>query len=125
MEELLAQLSPEELAQLLGLGTMDERSQLLQQQLAQAEALRSGPQQHHSTGLGAALGGLGDVVKNVAGSMKAQKLNDQMAGLADEKDKRRQLYLKALRGESLSPAATQLTPVDSSPEAWAQWPGVG
>lgn len=122
MEELLAQLSPEELAQLLGLGTMDERSALLQQQLAQAEALRQGGGQKYSTGLGAALGGLGDVVNNVAGSMKAQKVNDQLLGLADEKDKRRQLYLKALRGDGSLPT-DNLTPVESAPTDWVQWGG--
>lgn len=94
---LLSQMSPEELEQLLNLGTMDERGALLQQQMAQAEALRQPSGRQYSTGLGAALGGIGDLTRQIAGTRQMDTLRQQQEALLGKKDAGRGLYVDALR----------------------------
>lgn len=106
MDELLSQFSPEELAELIGLGTLDERGALLQDQMAQAQALRQPQAGHHTTGMGAALGGLGDVVRGFAGARQTTALGAQQAELLGQKDKGREMFLRALRQRGqVGPAA--------------------
>ena len=94
---LLSSLSPEELEQLLGMGTLDERGTLLEQQLQQAEALRNPSGQGHLTGLGGALGGFSNAVRDVQGAYTQGKLREQQAALLAQKDAGRGLYVDALR----------------------------
>lgn len=119
-QQLLAQASPEELEQLMGLGTMDERGGLLEQQLAQAQALRTNNSQGHSTGLGAAFGGVADMLNGYASGAQQKGLGAQQQGLLGQKDAGRNLYLELLRrrgapqnagaGDVLGVAPGQLPP---------------
>lgn len=97
LDALLSQLSPEEIAELMGMGTLDERGSLLDQQLAQAQALRQPQSGPHSTGMGAALGGLGDAVRSFSGGIQELGLRDQQRGLLNQKDQGRQKFLEMLR----------------------------
>lgn len=97
LNTLLAQMSPEELEQLLGLGTLDERGGMLQQQMAQAEALRQPSGQQYSTGWGAALGGVGDLTRQIAGTRQMDALRQQQEAILGKKDAGRGLYVDALR----------------------------
>lgn len=115
LEALLASMSPEELAELMGMGTLDERAALLEQQMAQAQALRQPSGERHITGAGGAFGGLNDAVKNVWGAYQQKQLQDQQAALLDQKDQGRSLYLDALRRRQAagypSEATTDVVPV--------------
>lgn len=97
LNALLSQMTPEELEQIFGMGTLDERGALLNQQMAQAEALRQSSGKQYSTGLGAALGGLGDVTRMVGGTMDMNRLQKEQEALLGKKDAGRGLYVDALR----------------------------
>jgi hypothetical protein len=85
------------LAELLGMGTLDERGDLLAQQMQQAQALRQGGGGQHSTGIGAVLGGLSDSLRYVQGTEKMDSLRAQQEALLDKKDAGRGRYVNALR----------------------------
>lgn len=92
-------LPPEVQEQLLGMGTLDERGALLQQQMAQAEALRQPSGKQYSTGLGAALGGLGDVTRMIGGTMDMGRLQKEQEALLGKKDAGRMSFARyGLRG---------------------------
>jgi hypothetical protein len=97
LNALLSQMTPEELEQLLGMGTLDERGGLLQQQMMQAEALRKPSGQQYSTGLGAALGGMGDLARTIGGTMDMGRLQKEQEALLSQKDAGRGKYVDALR----------------------------
>lgn len=94
--ELLSQLPPEALEQLLGLGTLDERGGLLQQQLAQAEALRQPRQQQHSTGGGAIGHGIGNLFRGIHGTIQGGQAQAGMQDLMGQKDAGRSAYVRAI-----------------------------
>ena len=104
LEALLATLTPEELQQLMGLGTNDERSGIVQQQLAQADALRNSQMGDYGTPGGAAMGGISSVLDKVRGGMEAKDLQGQQQGLLGQKDAGRMTYLDALRRQQQGPA---------------------
>lgn len=98
LQNLLAQLSPEEIKQLLGMGTLDERDQLLAQQQAQAQALMrgAGDSSGRRTVGSALVGGIGDLVGTIAGGAKMRDINAQRIGLLGKKDTGRAGYVDAL-----------------------------
>lgn len=106
LEQLLAGLSPDELEQLLGMGTLDERGALLQQQQAQAEALRQKPgmAMGHVSPWGAALAGLGDVANQVRGGVQGQAAGQGLESLLGKKDAGRGAFVEALRRRKGVPA---------------------
>jgi len=78
------------LRRLSQLGTLPARQQQLQDLLSRAYALQ-GPGQRYGTGLGAALGGIGNVLRNIAGFKQQnailgqqQALNQEQAGTAQQ-----------------------------------------
>jgi len=93
-----SQFTQEELQQLMGLGSMDERQQLVRQQLAQAQALRDPISGQHSTGMGAALGGLGDVFRGIGGQAQGSTSQGKMMDLLKQQDIARLLYSKGIGG---------------------------
>ncbi|AAK94390.1 hypothetical protein Mx8p55 [Myxococcus phage Mx8] len=102
-DALLQQMTPEELEQLIGLGTLDERQGLLDQQMAMAQALQQPSGKQSSTGWGAALGGLGDVVRGFQGQHKLQQAQAGMEDLLAQKDAGRLLYTDAIRRRPQQP----------------------
>lgn len=109
---LLSQMSPEELEQLLGLGTLDERGEALQQQMALAQALQQ-PMggQPSITPLGGALGALNNGLRYIHGQNQMEELQKQQQALLASKDKGRRDFVSALRrqGEA-SPMLEGVTP---------------
>lgn len=95
-QALFSALSPEELQQLLGMGSLDERGDAIQQQLEQAMALRNVRPVQRSTAGGAILSGLGDVVGNVRSEMQQKDLRSQQAANLDKKDAGRLAYAQAM-----------------------------
>lgn len=106
LEALLSQYTPEQLAQLLGMGTLDERGSALQKQQEQADALAGGSSaQRYSTGAGAAIGGVGNAIASVGGGVQGLMLGKQQAQLLDKKDAGRLEYLRGLRAKPPGPPA--------------------
>jgi hypothetical protein len=115
---LLEQLSPEELQQLMGMGTLDERGGMAQQQQARADALRNYEAPAMLTPGGAIGAGMGDLFREVGGGVGAMRAQGQMGDLLNEKDAGRSLYVDVLRRK---PKATVEKAVDlSSPMAGMQ-----
>jgi hypothetical protein len=77
------------LTRLLGLSTAEDRHTVLQQQLAQAAALRNRPRQRYSTWAGALAGGLGDVVDSVHGTLDERRLRGEESALLADTEARR------------------------------------
>lgn len=94
---LLGSYSPEELEQQVGMGTLDERGQLLDAQLAQARALQNRPMAQHSTAAGALGSGLASVLDTVRGGLMEKDLRGQQQALLAQKDAGRTAYAEALR----------------------------
>lgn len=103
LETLLSQMSPEELEELLRLGTLDERGALLEQQLAQAQALRQPDNRQHYSGFAGAMAGLSNAANNVYGAYQQKKLGEQQQALLGQKDAGRGLYADAIRRRPAQP----------------------
>ena len=102
-DDVLSQLTPEELHQFLSLGTAPDRQKMLQQQLLQAQALRSAPQAEHSTPMGALLGGIAGAGNELIGGMREQQLNGQMGDLLGGQVDARQAFLQKLLAQRQQP----------------------
>lgn len=121
--EALGMLSPEELEQAF---TPYE----LQMQMA--EALRKPSGKQHSTGWGAALGGLGDAVGNVSGAYFQKKAGNQMqadmlaranALRASRGNPQQAAGVMRNTGKDLDPIRALLAKAQQ-PAQPAEWPGV-
>jgi hypothetical protein len=91
MNDLLAQLGPDGIAQLMSMGALDDQQAMLDAQLQQAQALRQrGPEQYGP--LGAGLQGAADVL-NAYTSQRDQRAirGQQHAILGQQTATRRQL----------------------------------
>ncbi|WFG54196.1 hypothetical protein Mx9_p89 [Myxococcus phage Mx9] len=108
--DLLQQMTPEELEQLIGLGTLDERQSLLDKQMAQAEALMQQGGGRYSTPLGAALGGLAGVGQSVMGTKQQQDAMEQQRAILGQKDVGRGLYTDVIRRQQQAQQPWDVTP---------------
>ena len=93
----LESLTPEEQQQQQGLGTLDERGQLLDAQLAQARALQNQPTAQRGTVGGAIGSGLAGVLDTVRGGLQERDVRGQQQALLGQKDAGRTAYAEALR----------------------------
>jgi transcription elongation GreA/GreB family factor len=104
----LDSLTPEQLQQLASLGSLDERGQQLQDQIARAQALRgqSLASQHQSP-IGAAMGSLADILNSGrANTMEQQAVEAQHANQGQQAAGRSAYMMalaKALRGHQTQP----------------------
>ena len=117
----LAGLSPDVLKAIVGLSGMDEEGALLQEQLAQALDMQRPSGQQYTTGWGAALGGLGDIVRGAAGGYQANQLRGQQKALVDQKGAARSSYADAILRALEQPAVPGAPSAGMSPMA----PGMG
>lgn len=93
----LQSLTPEQMQQMQGMGTLDERGQSLEEQLAAAQALQNRATAQRGT-LGGAIGsGLGGVIDAVRGGMQERDVRQQQADVLGQKDAGRTAYSEALR----------------------------
>ncbi len=102
--DLLSQLTPEQLSALLQGGTLQDKGTLLQQQLA--DLLGSGMQhQEHSTPLGAGLGGIAEALDGTANAFHAKALRGQQQQNLDAQGKLMGDFGALLRGPQKDPAS--------------------
>ena len=80
------QLGPEGFRKMTGMGTLDERGNLIAQQLAQAQEFSRPQGRNYGSVAGNILGGLGDIVRQVGGGLQTQGLQGQQRGILDQKD---------------------------------------
>lgn len=111
----LAQLSPEELRQLLGLGVMPEKQDMLRQQLLQAQALRNSGGERHTSPTGAALGALAQGINGAVGGFQEGDINRQLQELLGQQVDARQLLLQKLLGRGQGAAAPPMGAGDVMP----------
>jgi len=103
-EQLLQSLPPEVASRLLEMSIMGERGGLLQQQMEAAQALGQPSGQQYSTGMGAGLGGLGDVIRAGASAFKQRDLRGQQEALLQEKLAGRKTFANVLRQPGVDPS---------------------
>lgn len=108
--DLLGQTSAEDLSRMLQ--PFDEQEAQLQRQMAIANALRQPRSGQHSTGAGAAFGGLGDVLRELGGGLRTHQLEQQGQQLQSAKRAeavaRTQMFADFLRNKNGRRQATQL-----------------
>jgi hypothetical protein len=109
-DSLLSRLTPEQLQQMMELGSLDEQGGLLHEQMAQAEALRkpSGVQ-----GYGAAGGlfhGLADGINNISGAIRQKQLYGEQKDLLGKKTKGRSTLVELLRSGPTQPQQPNPSP---------------
>lgn len=104
--DYLAYLEPNELEELLGGSGLDERSKLLQQQMAMAAALRNQPMPQHTSKAGTIWGGLGNALTGFSGALQEQRVLKEQKALAGEQKQfqRRGLEL-SVKGQKAELAA--------------------
>ena len=106
--DYLAYLEPNELEELLGGSGLDERSKLLQQQLAMAAALRNQPMPQHTSKAGTIWGGLGNALTGFTGALQEQKiLGEQKALAGEQKQAQRRGLELSVAGQQREMAAKQ------------------
>lgn len=91
-------VTPEMLEQLLGLGEMDERDELLQQQMAMAGMLRQ-PGRQYTTPGGALLGGIGDAVGQITGAYLQRQAMGEREKIPGQRVQGRMGFVDLLRGQ--------------------------
>lgn len=94
--EWLQKNNPNGAEEMSNLGTLDERSELLKQQLAQANALRGRTGQKFRTPWGAGLNMVGDLARQLGGGIQANRAQEGQEALLNQKDKGRLLHQKLL-----------------------------
>lgn len=92
----LASMSPEQIAQYAGMGSLDDRMGLAQQQQARADALRNYEAPAMGTPGGAIGAGLGDLFREVGGGIGAMRAGNQMQDVLGKQDAGRKSYMEAL-----------------------------
>jgi len=97
--DALARIPPEQLAQMMGLGTLDERGAMLEQQMEQARALQGQPTTKRLTAKGATLSGLAGIGNAAISGYTQYKTGQQQKSLLDQKDAGRKSMLDAYRAE--------------------------
>lgn len=66
-------------------GGLDLQAEMLQRQLAQAQALRNQPQKQYANGMQATVGGIGDILRGVTGRLRENQLQGQMQDLIKQR----------------------------------------
>jgi len=99
--------TPEELQALAASNSIPQRSQIVQDQLAQADALRNADVGNFSTPGGAALGGLGNVIGKIQGGIETNQLRGQQQDLLGQDDAVALQLLKAKQLRGRPPATAQ------------------
>lgn len=91
-------IDPRVLAQVLGLGSFNSQEAALQRQLMQAQALQQPEMGRHTTGLGAALGGLGGMFSALRGIQQERAANEGIGQLGKQREAARAEFMRGLSG---------------------------
>lgn len=103
LADLLNNLPPEVLDQLLNLGIAGDQGGILDQQIQQAQALRKPSGVPHTTGAGAALGAFADTLNAGAGGVREAQLRKQQQELLAQQVAGRKALLETLRRQQPMP----------------------
>jgi hypothetical protein len=88
-------ITPEILQQLMALGVLDEKGQLLQDQLAMAQALRGGVgKKQYQTGIGGAFGAAADILNTINAQRQTDEARRQQEELLKQKAAGREQFAK-------------------------------
>lgn len=111
------QFSPEQLQQLIQLGTVDEQQQGFQEQLAQAEALRQHAMQQgqHRSPLAAGIGAIGNVVGGVRGRLDSDAARKGIADALSRKTAGRTAFANMLGQPQPQPGPAPMPPPPQPP----------
>jgi hypothetical protein len=93
----LPDVSDPDLAAYTSLGSAGDRRAALERQLAMAEQLMGQQQGNYSTGIGAALGGIGGIVNTVSGGLQRRKAQQGLAELTSSQDAARARFARGAR----------------------------
>jgi len=117
---ILQSMTPEQLQQLLAGASLDSRSALVKQQLANAQGPLNAPQMAtgHSTLGGAIGGGIGDIANALRGSMGQSQAMAGMQSNIDAENMANKALVEALRAGS--PSAQSLMPAQMRGNAAAE-----
>lgn len=81
---------------LASMGGLQDQQGLLGQQQGQVADFMKPQGGQHTTGMGAAFGGLGDTIRSGVGAYRQSGLNDQQQGIAGQQGDARGQYMQAL-----------------------------
>jgi hypothetical protein len=107
-------LSPEQMQQLLRLGTLNRQDDIIQQEIERAMAQGQPSKAQHTTGIGALFGGMGDAVRGVGSELRQRDLRGQQQANLDQEEQARNLFAQLLRrqgGGTLDAGIAPLTPM--------------
>lgn len=107
---IYSQLTPEQLQQVLSLGTFDDEGSLLEQQMAQAQALRNPMGGQRSTALGAGIAALGDTLRGITGAIQEGRIRKEQEALIPKRKAGRSIYADLLRQQGRYPQLLQPPP---------------
>lgn len=112
---------------MLGMGELDDQQSAADEQAAQAQALMQANGQHHSSPVGAALGGVGDIIRAYVGGTQAKDAKAERKRIAGERTTRRQRFGKAYSGLNDAPTAQTQIPeaLAAQGEPFSYGPGAG
>jgi hypothetical protein len=100
------------LAEWVQLGSLGDEVGDLEAQLQQAQALKAQPGQHHTTLAGGLIGGVGDALRQLSGTLQEGRLEKEVAHRRGEQDRRRTSF-----AELLAQGAPAAAPQDGAPAA--------
>lgn len=97
----------------------EQQNQILMQQLARARALREAQGRRHSTGLGAALGGLGEAISGTVGAFGENAAMEGQKKLSEDMQREATNRVQAIirRQEAMRQAAMQDAMRGGAPKA--------
>jgi hypothetical protein len=101
VNDILSQLTPEQLQALLGLGSLGEEQDLMQQQMEQAQALQNATPEmspYVSSPLAIGLNNVAGLVNKYRGFQDQQALQGRQQDILGQKTQARGDYLRALMG---------------------------
>lgn len=99
----------EDYESILGLSSVDDKNELLKQQVARAMALRQPNGYRHTTAAGATFGGLADIVRNIGGAIKEHGLRGEQRGLMESKQGGIDAFNRARQGLGQTDAESLFT----------------
>lgn len=107
-------LTPEMVDKLMALSGNSDQERILEEQLAQAQALRNKQWPQYTVPLAAAIGGIGHIFDNVRGAMQEKDLRGQQQGFLAKDLELRRLYGHGLFSQEQ--AQGQARPQDLAPD---------
>lgn len=114
----MSQLSPQQLQALMDMGVLDEQGSQLEEQMQQAQALAQAPGRRYETPAGAALGGLGDILRTGSAHAQEKDLRQKQDELLGKKTKGRKTFADLML--AMQTGGMQANPGTTAPTDFSQ-----